>query len=142
MEAQRKGPSGAVLITASGVMVAGDHGDNLIDESMADNPHPLAHYWGPNEEVVAEARLDGLPATALRFGQVYDDNPKSAFGRFFLDTAASGKFRYMGSGETTSPLFTSTMLSMPLSKPLSGQPNPWCISSRMTCRQCGPQLLR
>lgn len=84
-------------------MVAGDHGDAWIDESTSDKPHPLATYWGPNEQAVDAARDAGVPATALRFGQIYDSNPTSTFGKFFLATAAKGRFRYMGDGDNYFP---------------------------------------
>ena len=103
VEAAKEGGNTKALITASGVMVAGDHGDAWIDESTPDKPHPLATYWGPNEHAVDAARDAGIPATALRFGQVYDSNPTSTFGKFFLATAAKGRFRYMGDGDNYYP---------------------------------------
>ena len=103
VEAAKEGGNTKALITASGVMVAGDHGDAWIDEFTPDKPHPLATYWGPNEHAVDAARDAGIPATALRFGQVYDSNPTSTFGKFFLATAAKGRFRYMGDGDNYFP---------------------------------------
>ena len=103
VEAAKEGGKTKALITASGVMVAGDHGDAWIDESTSDKPHPLATYWGPNEHAVEAARDAGVPATVLRFGQVYDSQPTSTFGRFFLATAAKGQFRYMGDGDNYFP---------------------------------------
>jgi nucleoside-diphosphate-sugar epimerase len=100
-EAAKRSRKCKALIYTSGVSVHGDHGESWVDEDTPPTPGTIGKYHLAGEQLVAEAYQQGLPAFALRPGLPY--GVSGNFKQFFLDEAASGKFKYAGNGHNFFP---------------------------------------
>ena len=101
MEAARTGRRCRALIYTSGVAVVGDHGEAWVDEHTPPAPGAIGRYHLAGEQLVKEARQQGLPALALRPGLPYGLG--GTFEAFFLAEAAKRNFIYVGDGENFQP---------------------------------------